>query len=660
MKHFSASLFSALLILSLLTPVSGWGEKSTQYKQVVESYKKKFARLASKQSIKPILNRNRWPKDNLLTSYLEFELLFHPDYRATPVRLLRFLKRWPNHPQKARVERLLHIRIVNHPDDKAVLRWFDHSFPHLRKGKERYLKLLIQKRRITHAKKVWRKLYRAGFQPSAKINKKLKKLKIKFSAHDKEQRVRAFLKKRAWKSFSALVSRFAEPKKTYFLAMADAKKASPLFDRRLKKLPKKMRRNAELWDLRIEGFRKNKQYHKAWKLLAGKEGKYISAERRRLLRYRLGRSYLYSINDPNKALIVLDGTLREVGGKLSDTAWLAGWSAYQLGRLETALEIFTRLAKEGKKRERRAQGAYWAYRILKNLGQDGQDWLRYAARFWGTFYGFLAKESLSNKKLVGIKPEPYSCKFPVNNSAFNRLVKRLERLKAVNRAFYNDDEIRQYAKRARFSAVTQMCLAMRYGTARLVLKMAKEGKGPPFAGAWYPVPKWQPKKGWKLDPALIWGLMRQESLFFHRAQSRVGALGLMQLMPATAKSEARLSKFPYSSRYHLQIPELNMELGQSYLYRTLRYLKGDLLLSLAGYNAGPGRAKKWSKQWKRSDPVLFIENIPFTETRNYVKKVMLGMAIYQLKLYGSTSIKDMIHPNHKVKDWFFNKRRFLK
>jgi soluble lytic murein transglycosylase len=145
-----------------------------------------------------------------------------------------------------------------------------------------------------------------------------------------------------------------------------------------------------------------------------------------------------------------------------------------------------------------------------------------------------------------------------------------------------------------------------------------------------------------LDPAWVYGLMRQESRFVDYARSRVGAQGLMQIMPATAKWIA--SQLGQDRKAHTRMgdPEANIRFGTYYLKTLLDSLDGSPVLATAGYNAGPGRARRW-----RADTALegaiYTETIPFTETREYVKKVLANAMYYNRRLgLPSRTLKDRL------------------
>jgi soluble lytic murein transglycosylase len=134
-----------------------------------------------------------------------------------------------------------------------------------------------------------------------------------------------------------------------------------------------------------------------------------------------------------------------------------------------------------------------------------------------------------------------------------------------------------------------------------------------------------------LDEAWVYGITRQESRFMHYAKSGVGAAGLMQLMPATAKWAAK--RMGITSFNNNKIHELstNIELGTYYMRYTLDLMGGQAVMATAGYNAGPSRAKRWMAR-EPLEAAIYIEGIPFAETRTYVQKVMANAQIYAPRL----------------------------
>jgi soluble lytic murein transglycosylase len=134
---------------------------------------------------------------------------------------------------------------------------------------------------------------------------------------------------------------------------------------------------------------------------------------------------------------------------------------------------------------------------------------------------------------------------------------------------------------------------------------------------------------------LIWAVIRVESDFDHRAVSRTGARGLMQLMPDTARPMAQARRLPFNNGDLLDDPAANLDMGSGYLSGLLREF-GDARLAAAAYNAGPTRVREWWGGRRSDDLEVWVEQIPFNETRAFVKRVMLSWDEYR-RLYGAAS-----------------------
>ena len=137
-----------------------------------------------------------------------------------------------------------------------------------------------------------------------------------------------------------------------------------------------------------------------------------------------------------------------------------------------------------------------------------------------------------------------------------------------------------------------------------------------------------------ISPTWAYGVARSESLFMRDVKSSAGAIGLMQLMPATGKDVARRIKLPYSGLDTLTDPNSNIRLGTSYLGEMAERYRGNRVLATAAYNAGPHRVDAWLPQVGDLDARIWIENIPFNETRGYVRRVLAAETIFHWRMTG--------------------------
>jgi soluble lytic murein transglycosylase len=180
-------------------------------------------------------------------------------------------------------------------------------------------------------------------------------------------------------------------------------------------------------------------------------------------------------------------------------------------------------------------------------------------------------------------------------------------------------------------------LALEQGRPDRALRTAKEARkvGLILPGHLYPLPSLPHDDA--MDRTLLLAVIRQESQFYNDVVSGAGARGLMQLMPATAKRVARKLKIPYRRSRLTEDPAYNLRLGIAYLTQLLDRYEGSRLLALAAYNAGPRRVDRWIKRFGDPrkhgvDPVDWAERIPFSETRNYVQRILEAVPIYVLRM----------------------------
>ena len=138
----------------------------------------------------------------------------------------------------------------------------------------------------------------------------------------------------------------------------------------------------------------------------------------------------------------------------------------------------------------------------------------------------------------------------------------------------------------------------------------------------------------RIPPTWAYGIARSESLFMHDVRSHAGAIGLMQLMPATGRDVASQIKVPYSGLSTLVDPASNIRLGTTYLAQMSQRYGGNQVLATAAYNAGPHRVDRWLPSHGSIDARVWIENIPFNETRDYVKRVLAAQAIFHWRMTG--------------------------
>jgi soluble lytic murein transglycosylase-like protein len=168
-----------------------------------------------------------------------------------------------------------------------------------------------------------------------------------------------------------------------------------------------------------------------------------------------------------------------------------------------------------------------------------------------------------------------------------------------------------------------------------IATLSQSADGRPRDFARFPLPRLAPMAGFRMDPALVYALARQESNFNPGAVSPAGARGILQIMPATASYVTGDSSLAGANAARLHDPGFSLEVGQRYVHYLARHnqVDGDLIRLLAAYNNGPGNMSRWLPAVRhRGDPFLFIESIPVGETRLFVQRVLAYSWIYATRL----------------------------
>ena len=328
----------------------------------------------------------------------------------------------------------------------------------------------------------------------------------------------------------------------------------------------------------------------------------------------------------------------------SQAAWVSGLASWRLGDYNAASSAFQQVAQLAQQRELKAGGYYWAARAEQAAGRPRsvEGLLRSAAASPESFYGLVALESLGMN--TQLPPDPYSGFDPPVDQLPN--VQRATELAKIGEAGLAEELLRHQAKIGQpgeHHALIQVAKRLDLPAAQLW----RANNGQPGARSdpadRYPNPRWSPLNGWRVDPALAFGHIVQESAFRRTAVSGAGAVGLMQVLPVTAQLVSRNRGVPYTTSA-LTDPRYNLEYGQSFIemMRGSSATAGQLPRVIASYNAGPLPVARWATINDKGDPLLWIESIPYWETRYYVPAVLRNMWVYQgLNDEGTPTLKSM-------------------
>lgn len=422
------------------------------------------------------------------------------------------------------------------------------------------------------------------------------------------------------------------------------RKRSAAQRRRVRQIAAKIRRN-----VRREILTQSEQY------LARKDvARLLDVVERDALLNLVAARWFYRGN-AKRALALAGPAADRSRAHVSNADWIAGLSAWRLRKIDLAARHFEALAyAPSADAWNRTAGAFWAARAHLVGRRPGRvnPLLQLAAEHPRTFYGLIAARQLGvDLDLQWTAPPLTSDGMLVVNGIPG--TRRAIALAQVGNVYLAERELRRsYLGGDHASGPALLALAHKLDLPATQMRMAKGVRGSddrPYDQALFPMPPWQPADGFAVDRALIFAFMRQESGFNARAKSPVGARGLMQLMPRTASYVAGDRSLRRGNKSKLYDPEFNLELGQKYLAMLLRddMIKGDLFRLAVAYNAGPGNLRKWLRKAKfEGDPLLFVESIPWRESRLFVERVLTNFWIYRERLREDSPSLDAAATGH--------------
>lgn len=355
------------------------------------------------------------------------------------------------------------------------------------------------------------------------------------------------------------------------------------------------------------------------------------------VRQRVAWSYYIENNDADARRMANRAIETRSGSDWTVQAhWTLGLASWRQHDCATAAPAFANVAALAGNADMRAAGAYWASRAYMVCGQAEkvESLLKTAARSDETFYGLLARETLG-MPVGGARVAPHFGAADWQQLKDSPNVRAAIALASIGQIARADQFIRHQARiggAAQYDALLKLANALSLPATQLWLAHNGPAGKQPGSFARFPTPDWRPDGGWRVDPALIYAHTLQESGFRSDVVSSAGARGLMQVLPGTG------SDMGLSSPAQLFVPSTNMEYGQRYLenLRNMSATGGLLPKVMAAYNAGPLPVERWNSEVKdNGDPLLFMESLPYYETRAYVNIVMRNYWMYQIQAKGS-------------------------
>jgi soluble lytic murein transglycosylase len=597
----------------------------------------------------------------ILDTVVLWDRLRRENYKANFSELASFLSQHPDFPQETQLRRLAEKALTDEVPAAERVRFFARFAPLSAAAKfrlaEAQLALGQRDAAVATARDAW---------DSAGLNEEEETALLEAFAsvlrpEDHLSRAERLLWSGQITAAGRLLPRLDMDRRLWLLARIALRGNAGGADARLAGVPDGLLRDAGLVNDRALWLRKNGRLSEANALLIRERpvaGKVFDKQAWMGTRLDFGRA-AWRAGDPATAYAILAGHASYAEGTdlsapplgerivFVEVEWLAGWLALRkLGRPLDAATHFRRVTEAARTPISQSRGDYWTGRALEAAGRADAARAAYtsAALHPDYFYGQLAHEKLGRAITIKAAPVPTLTADQASTFRAEPLVRALEAVTALE-----DRELQgMFMRRLVASAETAEEYALVAGLSERVgrrdlgvlagkgLRGMGEAAGPYAAG----IPLYE--AAWPVLPlpeslsdrrVIIHAIARQESLFDRTARSRANALGLMQLLPATAAETARKIGLSPSTAQLTSDPIYNVQLGSAYFLR-MRDSFGSDVLAVASYNAGPGNARKFIAQ--NGDPRLaevdtidWIEAIPFSETRNYVQRVLENAVVYE-------------------------------
>lgn len=350
----------------------------------------------------------------------------------------------------------------------------------------------------------------------------------------------------------------------------------------------------------------------------------------------------YIENDDGQALAVARSVADGAGPWVAEGWWTTGLAAWRLGACEEAAPAFEKAAAVAENADLAAAGYYWASRawLRCRAPERVAGNLRAAALRSETFYSLLAAEALGEKEPASRAAPDFS---PADWQGLRDVgnVRTAVALTEIGEDALADEVLRHQARIGdpqQFAALTRLARDLGLASTQLWMAYNAPAGGRADDASRYPTPKWTPASGWKVDPALVFAHALQESNFRTAATSAANAKGLMQITPITVRQHGPALALD-AAAVDLTLPSINLAFGQQNLQmlRDSAVTQGLLPKVMAAYNAGLTPVARWNSQIRDGgDPLLWIESIPFWETRGYVSVVLRNYWMYEKQAGGGS------------------------
>ena len=579
--------------------------------------------------------------DPLPKVILEWLFLSDTEESVVPERITRFLRTYPNWPNETILRYKLERALMSDGNPAMASQWLESNTPKTYEGKARLIRILVKEKKFLEATKLIKSIWLNEKFSSAEELNFLKRYKEILSATEHNERLDNLLWQSRTTEARRMLYRVSTEVRSISIARIYLLENHPDVDLAISRVPEILRDHPGLIYERVKWRRRANKNESARALL-------FSLPELLPHHPKWWKEINYQIRESLDQGLISDAfRLAVIGSQLEghphiEASWMAGWIALEfLEEPEIALSYFKRMLEHVSMPISLARAAYWAGRSAtdSNNYHLASYYFEKAAYHKTTFYGQLAGKTLNlqDSSVPRTTGEKKSTNKKFEQSSLIRAAKMFGEVG-------DPDLMKRFILHALPTAPTSTevkylaGLGNRYNYPHISISAAKQilRGGALLLDELYPIPSpntWVTDEESKVELALIYSLARQESEMNPEATSAAGALGLMQLMPATANQMANKLGLTFDKSRLTNDTSYNLVLGTTYLAGLIERYNGSLTIALAAYNAGPKNVRKWIRRYgdptrNEIDEVDWIEQLPYPETRNYIQRVLEGNAVY--------------------------------
>ena len=641
--NYSIPRSKPLLVKKTTTVVK---DNSKYYSQKDYDIAKKSIAAMEKSQWSTALSTSKKAKDKSIYNFIQWRHLLTTGNQASFYDYMSFIQNNEDYPRISRIKYLAEQKLSTEKiSPKKIIDWFGPNKPLSGYGMVILGESLIQTGNIEKGTALIKEGWVTAEFSRSDMKMLSKKYKKYLNANDYINRADYLAWENKYFDLKRMLPYLPKDYQLLYTARQILMSKSYGVDQAIKNVPEKFKNDAGLNHDRLKWRRKRGRVDDSLEILFSvKNDKdyLVRPDKWWVERAIMTRALIYE-DKYEKAYKIASQHSLDKGPEFAEAEWLSGWIALSfLNDPILATDHFNNFYQNVSYPISLSRGAYWLGRAYEKIGdkRQSENWYLEATKYLTTYYGQLAFLKINPNKKFEL--EEQATVTDEYRKYFNKkeLVKITHLLDELNKDKYTKNILRHLANDninsgSEILAAELATNISRYDFAIQVSKLASYEKR--FHNTFnYPiisVPQYI--NGRKIpETAFILSLIRQESEFDMRANSHVGAQGLMQIMPYTAKLVAKQAKLPYSKSRLTSDPEYNINLGSHYIAGLILEYDGAYPFATAAYNAGPKRVKHWKKinkdpQKKQIDFVDWVELIPFKETRNYVQRVMENYNVYR-------------------------------